>query len=464
MPVKNSSNNRVLPVNARASDVARATMDAIIPIANRKTDAAFQVQGYRGILYNRLMQGTPCPCKSKQQVAGARLGADGKASQGTLNELMTGGEFGVTRYGTGKKNVPGYEEQKQSGTRTFAIDLAPYGSGAQGAGSAVRQQQAAVARVVGPPVPNYSDQLADGPHDKLRGNNGLPPRRATTMSDEAANLILDEADIDTDYELNQETPFDLGAYGYSDVSCPVCFGSGFVGGFSVMGGIRKVLCAGPMDSDLQLPPEAHIDLLEDVPVVQTKSVTFYLTLPSLVKYVDAFNLWNGTDIVSLPQVIELEDCPCRMSSPKDLLRFCDGKRHKFFLEWPEEVTFTHLEVQLGLSGFDANFELPKTNASSEAILENTSPFQVILSPRVPLVKPLDVVVESTLGKVLEVTSVEAWNDRKRSILGWTADVRPVQPTELLTILPRRMPEEQLNSRGIVTDNFSSRISDGPSRT
>jgi len=313
---------------------------------------------------------------------------------------------------------------------------------------------------------DYTKYFTDPSNEKKRDGGGLLERRSTSaQKDPTANLILDENDLGEAVDLDSITKYDLGLLGYTDVSCPICFGSGFVGGYSPMGGMRKVFCFGTDQNDMVLPFDAEIQPIEDIPTVTTRSVEFWMTFPASAAFVDAFQLWNRTEAVPLPDQMAFEDTDLELSSPKDLLRYCDGKRHKLTFQWENPVTFTHMEIQFGLSGFDANFELPKLSRSSDqSILENTDPFQVVLSPRVPFVQPLDVIVESTHGKVLEVKSVSGWNDRKRTILGWEVDVRPVQPQELFSMLPRRLPEEVLNSRSIVVDNFSSDYSNKPSRT
>ena len=50
---------------------------------------------------------------------------------------------------------------------------------------------------------------------------------------------------------------------------------------------------------------------------------------------------------------------------------------------------------------------------------------------------MDVIVESQLGKILVVQSVDTWKTRQRSILGWEIQVRVIQPQELFRILPAR---------------------------
>jgi hypothetical protein len=57
MPVKTSNNNRILPANGRAVDVAKRAIQEILPVQQMRYHDAFAVQGYEGVLYNRLGQG-----------------------------------------------------------------------------------------------------------------------------------------------------------------------------------------------------------------------------------------------------------------------------------------------------------------------------------------------------------------------------------------------------------------------
>ena len=86
------------------------------------------------------------------------------------------------------------------------------------------------------------------------------------------------------------------------------------------------------------------------------------------------------------------------------------------------------------------------------------PFQIVLSPNVPTINSQDIIVESQLGKVLVVQSVNTWKSRQRSILGWEIQVRVIQPQELYRILPPRgriMSKDRttLNSRDNVTGKY-----------
>lgn len=430
MPIRQPSNRRVLPSNAKVVRTAREALHRVIPTQIRKYDAAFQVNGYSGILYHRLTTGLPCACQSKSKAVHSRLDADGKASQGDINRMILGAPMGVSSYASREKDPMdgNYLEVKLGPSPAIKPKILSGGYGFQGdilEGSGLWS------------LDDVDELGTPRPVETI----GLD-RRSISSEVPAPDVVVPEA-------VETETAFDPFLHGYSEVSCPICFGSGFVGGFQPLGGWRKVLTF--QDPGMVLPAESEINVEEAFPSITTKTASFQnVQLPFGVQYVDAFRVWNKGTIVPVGTV----RCDSTVLTKEDSIgALCDGRPHTLQFEWSAPVTFTHIELQLGYTTNCANFELPKTSLSgNQSVLEATDPFQVVLSPRVPIVSPMDVLVESTLGKVLQVTSVPQWVDSARTVLGWECDVRPVQPMELFCTLPRRSPTQVFNTRTGVVDN------------
>ena len=72
------SNNRVLPANARAVDVAKQAIRDIMPVQQRRYHAAFEVQGFEAVVYHRLQSGIPCSCQAHGKQLASHLEEDGK--------------------------------------------------------------------------------------------------------------------------------------------------------------------------------------------------------------------------------------------------------------------------------------------------------------------------------------------------------------------------------------------------
>jgi hypothetical protein len=386
VPYISKSNNRILPANARAADVAEKAVKEIVPVQQRRYLDAFRIQGIQCLAYNRLTSGRPCSCQSHQKQVQGLLDKEGKASPGVINELITGHmSFDVTPYRQG-------------------VDVQ---GGPNGVSSPYDQQD---------PNRGVFDISTTGEEFPFADVNGI-------TEDFGDNGPTNPVDIDD--LLNN---FDTGALGWSDVACPICFGTGFVGGFTAFNSYRKVLT--PTDVE---PVLGFIDTVERPFVVrECQGWNQTVILPAGAVMVDSFKVWNGLNIV--PTTFLIDNTP--ITNDAQLLSFCDGKLHLITAQFSGE--FTHFEMQFGLSWESLYFEFPRRPQSADtSLLEQMEPFQIFMSPNIPYLNSMDVVVESQLGKVLVVQNVNPWVTRQLNILGPECQVRVIQPQEIFRILPWR---------------------------
>lgn len=417
MPIKISSNSRVLPANARTGDIARDTINALLPAQGRKAHEAFRVQGYDGVLYHCLHRGAACACKSKTKTAISRLNHEGKADAALLSELMTGEKFGVVPYGADR---PKLMAGNKSSTSLSIED-----------------------------VPSIFDNNVSRPKSS-------PFDVATTnaLDNPVARTVVPE-ELETGPGVSLDDLFDsvnaegAGLFGFSDVSCPICFGTGFIGGFSIHNGYRVVFSVS--SPAIMFDEGAFLRLDEEIPSAECSSVTVSnVTLPRYAVSVDALRVWAGSHLPNCRILVN----GIRLNSEADLLGFCNGRSDNVVtVQFDNVVQFTHLEIQLNQSNDSALIEFPRLQKSSvQSLLENTDPFSINVSPIIPRIDPKDVIVESTYGKALQVKSCNQWNDRTRTILGWDCEVRPVQSNELFNLLPRRHPLQAPRKPAFVRDN------------
>jgi hypothetical protein len=388
MPVTDQSNFQVQSANARAADVAEKAVKEIMPEMQQRYMSSFRVQGVQCVHYNRLNSGRKCTCQASQKQINGLLGKDGKADIGTINSLITGNtDFGVTPYNFNQKRVTGVDDAATS----------PYA-----------------------PLNKFQ-----GVFDILSDNTEIPMAdllgsRPEGFGDNGAveALTIDEMVSD----------FDAGSLGFTDVACPVCFGTGYVGGFTPFHGHRQVLTV----MDMQIDPNGRLDLLKSPFVAEASSFNVIVKLPRGAIGIDIFRVLNGAEptgaIISIDGNV--------ITSIIQILNYCDGKQH--LINASNLTRFTHFEMQFNLSTESVYFEFPRRPSSNNtALLEQTEPFQIILSPNVPTMDAQDIIVEQMLGKILVVQNVNPWNSRDRSVLGWDAMVRVIQPMELYRILPGR---------------------------
>lgn len=385
MPVRQPSNNRILPANARASDVAQRAIQEILPVQQSRNYSAHRVQGFPVILYHRLKQGRKCTCQAAGKQLGNRLGTDGKAPPGMINELISGMSFKITPYGSETRTI-------DNAFDTFTSPHAP------------KNKNQGVFDIAAREALNIPSDIE---LEDVFGDNG--PLRNVTLDDEVND-------------------FDQAPIGAMEASCAVCFGSGFVGGYSPFHAHRIVKAVNEVDLI-----DSEIDTLESPWTVDGEGFSFTAVLPYKALGLDVFRVMNNSKPVGANFTIDGQ--PVNAVS---VLRFCDGRPHLVGVAFSEIKTWTHIEIQFVLSNESAYFEFPKLTKSSDlSLLEKTEPFQISISSNVPSLQPEDIIVDSVYGKVLIVQTCNPWNTRNLDILGWECMVRPLQPQELYEILPRR---------------------------
>lgn len=455
MPIVSRTNNRVLPANERASDVARKAVEDLKLVERNRYHNAFKVQGVQGILYHALTCGQRCHCKNSRSSINSRLGLDGKASVGFLNEMLTGGlDFGILPYGMkpsdSANSDPNFSPRAEASPNNFKDT---------GDNARFRIDQAdivspqPVVNSTTPAKPNLPSLFDSDGIDELEAFAGTPFDRFTTdpLMKPGATVTPDgvgaNGPVKDDMEFEELINID-GMPGATDANCPVCMGTGYVSGFSILNGWRKVLTF--QDPSAQFFSPGIVNVEETVPAAECTTATFQVTLPAHAVGIDAVRVWNLFQVVA--PTLKVDDVT--LASQQDLLRFCDGRAHTLSLEFAEPSKFTHVELQVNQSLDTYLFDLPKTTKSNmRTQLQNMQEMTILMSPKVPLVRPGDFLAESVYNTVLAIGSVPAWNDSKRTVLGWECEVRPVNPQELHSLLPRRRQLAVPNSPSLVKDNM-----------
>jgi hypothetical protein len=471
MPIKFAVNNRVLNNNARAVDPAKLTLDRILPIQARRYHEAFRVNGYRACLYHPLKGGVPCACRNKANTVQSLLDEKGRADIGTINSLLTGEHFGVLPYGVKPSDMRQgnqFEEPDYVTRSPFEASNMRHPHDEDTHSRFGYQEDTGIAdQIHGTPEVKIANDANDPrartivPKDMVAGEefdfenefdsfewenpNALAELQA--MDDPAAKVeVPDQVDGRLTTTLFQSGD-GLELAGMSDISCPICFGTGWVGGFSLHNGYRTVKSVA---DKLEYDDAAFVELTKyETPGVDNCSeVEFSCILPPAVQ-VDALRAFSDKKVI--PAIIRVDEI--QVAKDPAFLEFCDGKEHLITVSFNNPIFFTHFEIQLNQSEEWALFELPRiARSGSQLVLDDTDPFTINVSPMIPYVGPKSIIVESTYGKPLLVRSVPSWNDRKRRILGWDCEVRVVQPNELWSLLPKRLHLEAPTSISQVRDN------------
>ena len=424
MPIVGKSNNRVLPNNARAADVAKSSVERILDVQARRYSSAFEVKGYEGILYNALTRGIACACHSTSRgLPKTLLDEKGNASHQDINSMLTGGaDFRVKLYGLKPSNLVKDAPQQDS---VWDIDT-----------PSTREDDPFFDIVPkngkpGTPFDVYASDENDDPRAGTIIEDGVGPNGAASIPD------IDELVND----------FDGSMFGLTDVSCPVCFGTGWIGGFNVFNGWRKVLNHQYDDAFFE---GNVLNTDATVPYINTEYVRFdRVMIPARCVGVDAVRAFADRKILGATVLVDGSS----VASAQQMLRYADGSQHTIELQFDERLNFTHLELQFNQSHKSARFEFPRTNKSGQqTMLDATQSVTLNLPPSIPMIQPKDIFVDSTFNKAWQITSVNNWNTRTYKTLGWDCDARVVQPAELYNLLPRRRPIQSMKTITQVRDN------------
>lgn len=388
MTVVYHSNNQLLPANQRNADVAEQAIKGIAPIMQQRNMAAFRVQGIEACLYNHLTAGRICSCQGKHKKINSRLNKDGKADEGFINQILTGTSFGTSQFGIDDNDLEAY-------------------------------------------VP----ETADYPKNDFQVKS---PQQTNPIALEEETVSLDDIVGD----------FDAVALGITDSACPLCYGTGFIGGFSLYNGYRKVI---PCE-DFTLPADAELFIQKTPFSAKAKFTSVKVFLPKHAVAIDAFRLLNKMQVIQCMMFID-----GKYADYKTVLSFCDGKEHLITMMSNNEFEFTHLEIQLNLSKESVFMEVPRmTKASALTVIDSTDPFQILLSPNIPHADKLDIITESMWGKALMIQDVSWHNTKERQMLGWECNARVIQQQEIFNFLPRRqrVPYKQQTTNAAIGNMFT----------
>ena len=401
MPIRDARYNKINPANSRIVDVAKQTLREILPVQHRRYNNAFEINGYDCLVYTRLHQGIVCSCMGSQKALGVLLNEQGKMPQGKINEMIEGGmHFKVNRYG--ERDLERDDLRPFRGDPVKAKTDQQY-DGQDGAGTE-------------PPFNKHQGLLDDPFADEIGDSNTEDP------SGSKLNQNLDDALAD----------FDANALNVSDVSCGVCFGTGYVGGYAVHGSWRQILST--QWDGIRLDPGGLIEPRKRPHFFHSTWAEFNTILPKGFCYLDSIKVWNNTKLV-ITAAILIDGNQANYSNVRAL---CDGKMHTIRVQFVDATDWTHLEIQIGLSTIMPKVDFPNISSSADVTkLNPIEDLQVNLSGIVPQLDVRDLIVDHTLGFVWQVGPCSSWNDKHNNILGWTATVRVVQPNEVLDMLPRR---------------------------
>ncbi len=387
MPVVHLSNNKIVPSNSRVVDVARKSIESIASIQQRKYDNAFLVNGYDCIVYNKMRSGVACSCMSRRKTFTSILQEDGKMPESVMNQMLTCG-------------------------LEFKINLNP--------GS----------RSSSPAEDTFTNRRPQNV------SNTLDDIVSTNLSEGLSDTVLDDF-------IEDEGQFDNNV-SFQDSACSICFGTGWEGGYSPLGGSRKILTVKHL-ADI----DGTIEYNKTPFPFYAKSASFNTILPLGTIIIDSVRVLNNNKELGEYSItiddIEISDLLIKSLS--------DGRLHRIRVSFKDLTYFTHLEIQTSQIP-SVKLEFPKFDFQRLEMSDYTADLSIVTSGRIPSVLPGDIIAECLSQRLFMITSSTPLNDSLRNYYGWDCQARVIQKSERLNLLPRRRTLVDTRTTNMVVDNYT----------
>jgi hypothetical protein len=279
--------------------------------------------------------------------------------------------------------------------------------------------------------------------DKVNTNNNVED---IFISDASGDVVLFETDSNSgDDETDLEIAVDPDAIEDTSIynllpafatNCPVCYGTGYVGGFDVLYGTRYVLEAFRSETSGQILYEKPVA----VSLLPKDYVIFNVVLPLQTKSIVTLQLWNRRHRINLPMYID-----DTLVNTHNFLNVCKeknllGKSVSIKVVNPfNEVNITHLEFQSYTK--DLFIDISNTENMPTNEFYQLGSITVVMPPVTdnPNLVGSIIAVGGRHVRVTSANNTTDWNDRVWHI---ELQTRPVQPYEVygtLFTLTDRIP-------------------------
>ena len=264
------------------------------------------------------------------------------------------------------------------------------------------------------------------------------------------------AEVESEFGMEEDEsdiPTSLQEDAYSAGACPLCFGTGVVGGYSCLEATRIVLFADDIsESNAAIlsdgyPQEISLDLQESF-------VTFSVVLPMQIpnstvklRVFNGFELQHGSVLIEDNGVWKPFNGSVKVGRNKFKIQKVNFRRNEV-----EPFNFTHMEIMLPLVSKADMADIPNlVNSFDPLRVYPYASATFSLSPEIPRLNPQDVIADvyhKLLWMVTSSTPVYASNGQ---IWHQTVECRVIEPyeaTHSLLIPDAWLPKQPVTQGGV----------------
>jgi hypothetical protein len=406
------------PRNNNSVTVAQTSLQLLAPVFQKQYQNAMAVNGYPCVFYSVLQAGRRCSCSfnlNKQPDADGItpiFDEQGDANLEFISSMLGGSSFSIDRYAT-RRNLS--EKQVKDATQIDHEDI------------------------------NRTSKIGERRIDTSRDTELDSPKTRDVLSKQRevdrSNFPNDDVFIEDPSSVEDV----LSGQG-SAVACGICFGTGFIGGFSIHKGFKADLDTTWEPSTSRGFTVSKVNLPHAYESVDSEGyLEWTVVLPRgaiNIEVIKVFNnrtpLWSGFTLE-----IKNDEFPTfEQINYLSLLKFCNGRPATVRLSVSallDVFVMTHVTFQIMMSSIPTFIDYPHLNKTSDTtVLDAIDQVQLNVAPEVPLIKPYDLIFDRVFNKLWRITTVDDFIDRIQNEHGHNCNARVVQEFETLwQILPRR---------------------------
>jgi len=245
--------------------------------------------------------------------------------------------------------------------------------------------------------------------------------------------IVDLGEIDESMSTPSTNPF-----GFSGTSCPVCFGTSYIGGYNVFRGSRTVLTPSNF-KDAEGVSIDHTSAPNKLMAEREGAfVLFNIMVPKNAVAVESIRIFDNQQQVFLPlsvnNVLLGGEGGC---SPESILAFATGVKSLLKLEFPVRgAKITHIELQFRLSSEMLLADFSKIQDLQDIILlEGLATGTIVLPSLVAEVPKLSMLFDHVYSRYWRTTDSDPLMDARGHVYGHECNAFPLKEFELGTMLP-----------------------------
>lgn len=419
----------LIPNNAGIAPVAQDRIDLLASAAARKAKEAISgIDAVSLYIFQPLRHGVACNCGAQANYDTIRNDASNPNTVGIIedsDEVDDIDDF-KPRLKVRVRDLTPEDHFKRSTPRSLEDEI--FGD----------DPITSTSGTVDPYSADADPEIDKGPYEgKMEGAGRLYVNRGSYDNElAAASEFGEELISDYENEFDVESTLRDSAYviGSSLATCPICFGSGLLGGYSVVGGTKLTLSSANATGGDNIGPEsgdpAYYELEPGNSIIwEEQSLPNYFSLGwsiprymrrrldgVLMEYSLDGNTWKPIGLLEDDRTVDLSQIQFRLTN--------DSQEPVKFTHW--EITVFHTPVRGQVTNF------APLAGSSQAIKGNG--IQITLPPEVGVIDRNSLIGDNKYRLMWRVVDLETIMTAKRQVISVTANTELMEPSLVETTL------------------------------